>query len=353
MHIVNIMLAKTGGGIEQAAVDYCEGLRDIGHRVTAIVYPGGWTETQMRARGITTEPLFNVSEYDMVAWWRLRRLIKKLAPDAVIAHANRAMGMSSFALKNRSFPLAGVVNNYSTRRYNRADAAFTTTYDLMDTLAAQGIPREKIFHIPNMVRVSELPQRHRRNTPPIIGTMGRFVKKKGFDVYIEALAILKSRGIPFKALLGGSGEEESALRRLATGKGLEDVLEFIGWVEDRRAFYGSIDVFCLPSLHEPFGIVLLEAFAHGAPIISSNSEGPKDIITPNYDALIVEKGNAEQLADAMEKLLKDPVLCEKLAANGFAKVKTRYSQEVVSESITAALKEMISQGIHAAARRME
>lgn len=343
MHIVNIMLAKKGGGIEQAAVDYCEALKDLGHRVTAIIYPGSWAEKQLHALGISTVSLFNLSEWDVIAWVRLTRIINSLAPDAVIAHANRATGLSLRAFKKRKFPLIGVVQNYSTRRYNAVDAVFTTTYDLMATLAKQGIAEEKIFHIPNMVKCRELPHRDPRHTPPVIGAIGRFVKKKGFDVYIHALALLKERGIAFKAVLGGMGDEENALRAFAREKELDNVLTFVGWVDDRKAFYTGIDIFCLPSLHEPFGIVLLEAFAHGVPIISTNSEGPKDIITPNYDALIVEKGDAVKLAEALEKLLKDPTYCDSLAANGFAKVKTRYSLDVVGKSIETAVGKIIGQ----------
>lgn len=341
MHIVNIMFAKSGGGIEQAFVDYCEGLCDLGHRVTAITHPGAWAEQQLLQRGITPVSLRNFSEYDLFAAYRLKRILKSLSADVIIAHANRATGLSLRAASG--IPVVGVVQNYSTKRYNATDAVFTTTRDLIQTLAAQGIAEEKIFHIPNMVKVSELPHRTARRNPVVIGTMGRFVKKKGFDTYINALSILKVRGLEFKAVLGGTGEEEHALRELAKEKGLENTLEFTGWVDDRKAFYTGIDIFCLPSLHEPFGIVLLEAFAHGAPIISTNSEGPKDIITPNYDAIIVEKGSATQLAEALEKLIKDPSLCEKLAANGFAKVKTLYSLEVVAGRIEEALKAILRQ----------
>ncbi len=341
MHIVNVMLAKGGGGIEQAVLDYCEGLRGLGHRVTAIVYPGSWAESQLQGREISTVALRNFGEYDPFARLRMKRALLELAPDVVITHANRATGICLRALKKRPFPLVGVVHNYSTRRYNAMDAVFTTTYDLIATLVGQGIPEERIFHIPNMVKVSELPLRQPRRSPPVIGAMGRFVKKKGFDVYIEALALLKARGFIFKAVLGGTGEEDAALRALAVAKGLGTQLTFSGWVDDRRKFYTGIDIFCLPSLHEPFGIVLLEAFAHGAPIISTDSEGPKDIITPNYDAILVAKGDAEQLARAMEQLLKDAPLCDKLAANGFAKVKTRYSLDVVSTQIETALTQII------------
>lgn len=343
MHILNIMFAKNGGGIEQAFVDYCESLRDRGHRVSAIVYPGSWAQMQLSARKIESIGLRNFSEYDLLAAFRLKHKLKALGADAIIAHANRATSLCLRA--NPSIPVIGVVNNYKTRRYNEADAVFTPTRDLMRVLAEQGIAEKNIFHIPNMVKCGALPQRPPRRNPPVIGTLGRFVKKKGFDTYINALAILKSRGFVFKAVLGGTGEEEKALRKLAADQNLTE-LDFLGWVDDRKGFYTGIDIFCLPSLHEPFGIVLLEAFAHGAPIISTNCEGPRDIITPNYDALIVEMGNAEQMADAMAKLIKEPEECDKLAANGFAKAKTVYSQDVVATRIEAALNDVIAAAKH-------
>lgn len=340
MHIAIMMFAKYGGGIEQAFVDYCEGLRDRGHQVSAVVYPGSWAADRLKEVGIEPIGLRNFSEYDVIAVMRLRRLLKSLAPEAIITHGNRATGM---AIKAKTgIPVIGVVNNYSTRRYSLADAAFTTTRDLVATLVDQGIAKDRVFLIPNMVKVVELPHRDARHQPPVIGTMGRFVKKKGFDTYIHALAILKKRGIEFKALLGGSGIEEGALRALAKEHELSSVLEFTGWIENRHDFYQRMDIFCLPSLHEPFGIVLLEAFANGVPIISSDSEGPKDIITPNYDALIVEKANAAQMAEAMEKLIKNPAKCEELAANGFAKVKSVYSLDVVAIKIEEALIKMLN-----------
>ncbi len=341
MRIVNVMFAKTGGGIEQAFVDYCEGLRDRGHEVTAITAPNAWAIAQLRERGINTKTLWNINEYDVIASFRLGRVIKSLNADVVIAHANRAFGLTRRAIKNH-VPLVGVVQNYSTRRYGAADAVFTTTNDLISTLEKQGIPAGDIYHIPNMVECRELPHRPTRRNPPVIGTLGRFVAKKGFDIYIEALALLKARGLPFTAVLGGNGEEEKALRDLAKAKGLDKHLEFLGWIGDRKSFYNSIDIFCLPSHHEPFGIVLLEAFANGVPVVSGASEGPKEIITPNYDALIVEKGDAALLADALAKFLNDAPLAERMAANGYVKAKTRYSLEVVAEKIEVALVKIIA-----------
>ncbi|MGE3714501.1 MAG: glycosyltransferase, partial [Alphaproteobacteria bacterium] len=259
MHIVNIMFSRCGGGIEQAFVDYCVGLSERGHTVTAVVYPGSVAEGLLKDTGadVAIEQIRNFSEWDIFAAARLKKLLLKLAPDCVIAHANRAYSLSKKAIKGR-IPLIAVAQNYSTRRFSDADAVFTTTHDLMSHLAQQGISESKIFHIPNMIRCRELPHREMRHDPPVIGTMGRFVAKKGFDTYIAALKILNDRGHEFRAILGGSGELEAALKSQAHNAGLMQVLSFPGWVEDKKSFYTKIDIFCLPSLHEPFGIVLLE-----------------------------------------------------------------------------------------------
>jgi glycosyltransferase involved in cell wall biosynthesis len=336
VRIANIMFSRGGGGIEQAFVDYCEGLRSLGHQVVAITSPGAVVNAQLAALGIETHSIGNLGEWDPIATYRLRKRLLTLKIDCVIAHANRAYGLSHRAIKGK-VPLIGVVQNYNTRRYNTADGVLTTTFDLINVLAAQGIARENIFHIPNMVRISELPQHGARRTPPVVGTMGRFVAKKGFDVYIDALRIVKERGFAFKAVLGGTGAEETALRARAQAAGLSEHLSFLGWVDNKKSFYTGIDIFCLPSLHEPFGIVLLEAFTFGAPVIATNSEGPRDIITPNYDALIVEMGSAQQLAEAIIVLLREPETANKLAANAFAKAKMRYSLDVVCADIEKAV----------------
>jgi glycosyltransferase involved in cell wall biosynthesis len=336
MHIVNIMFARGGGGVEQAFVDYCEGLRDRGHTITAIVYPGAVVHHQLLQLSIPVVAMRNFGEWDFFAMRRLGQHFKRLQPDVIIAHSNRAWQLAKWANGNK-ISLVGVAHNYSTRRFSKAKAMFTTTRDLVDHLVKQGIPDERVFHVPNMIRCHELPQRNIRNMPPVIGTMGRFVAKKGFGIYIEALRQLKERGYKFQAVLGGDGVEAGALKKQTQEAGLEHVLTFPGWVKDKKQFYSYIDIFCLPSLHEPFGIVLLEAFVFGAPAVATDSEGPCDIITPNYDALIVPMGNAAAMADALAKLLDDEKLANDLATNAFVKAKMRYSMEVVSERIEEAL----------------
>jgi glycosyltransferase involved in cell wall biosynthesis len=343
VHIVNIMLSRIAGGIEQAFVDYCEGLQQRGHRITAITHPNAAINKDLRALEIEPVTLQNFGEWDVLAARRLRRQLLTFKPDIVLTHASRALQLARKAV-GKDYPLVGVAHNYNTRMHHlaKADGAFAITHDLIKHLSSLGVQENRIFHIPNMVRCHELPHRESRHRPPVIGSMGRFVKKKGFDIYIDALTLLMHRGYNFKAVLAGSGIEERALKKKAREAGLEDVLDFPGWIADKREFYNGIDIFCLPSLHEPFGIVLLEAFIHGVPVISTDSEGPRDFITPNFDALVVRTDSSIEIADAMAKLLDGEHLADELAANAFAKAKTTYSIGGISERIEKALLAVIT-----------
>lgn len=354
LHIVNIMLSAGSGGIEQAFLDYCEGLQARGHRVTPITLPDADVNAALKKMGLSTWHLSNSGEWDMLARWILKRQLRQLKPDAVIAQTGRAVALARYGTRN-AFPLVAVAHNYNkrVRRYIKACGVFATTHDLMRFVAEHHVPDNLIFHVPNMVRCEAPPPppppSRAPGDTPVIGAMGRLVEKKGFDVFIDALQLLKERGFVFRAVLGGTGIEKSALKRRAKAAGLEGILSFPGWVDDKKAFYHGLDIFCLPSHHEPFGIVLLEAFAHGTPVVSTDSEGPRDIITPNFDALLVPKGSAQALADAMAQLLKSRALCAKLAENGYMKVQSQYSIESVSERIEQALMQIIERARRSAA----
>ena len=338
MHIVNIMFSKGGGGIEQSFVDYTEGLIKRGHRVTAITHPKALVNKDLAALGVTPITLRNIGEWDPIASLRLKLKLNQLKPDAILAHTSRSFALAHRA-NHKHFPLVGVAHNYNSRvrRMKEADAVFTTTHDLIRFVTSLGVSQSRVFHIPNMIKCDTLPIRGNRNDPPVIGSMGRFVKKKGFNVFIDALKIVHDRGYRFKAVLGGTGEEEGDLMARCKAAGLDSILTFSGWVQDKKAFYSNLDIFCLPSLHEPFGIVLLEAFTYGVPVVATDSEGPMDIINPNIDAVIVAKDNAAEMASAITRMLDDNGFAATIAANAFVKARTVYSIESVSERIEKAL----------------
>lgn len=332
MRILNVMFSRGLGGIEQSFADYSRVLLGRGHEVISCIQPRASIYAALQ-QNIAT--LRNYGQWDLLAAWRL----KKIEADIIIAHGNRAAVLA----RGARAPVVGVVHNYSFRRMIGLGALFTITSNLKEKVIAAGQPEHTVFHIPNMIELPSMPPKPRDfRSPPIIGAMGRFVKKKGFDSFIRALAILKNKGMDFRAVIAGDGEEKAALEALSNASGLKNHIIFPGWISDKTAFFNSIDLFCLPSLHEPFGIVLLEAMTHGVPVITTDSEGPSEIVTHNKDALIVPRNNPTSVAEAIAALLSESKAAKQLAHNAWKTVQ-QYSPDVIGARIEQALEAVLKQ----------
>jgi glycosyltransferase involved in cell wall biosynthesis len=320
-----------------------------GHAVHAVIHPDAAVRPALQARGATWHPLPNLGEWDPLAILRARRLLRELRPDVCIAHGNRAVTLLRAA---GAWPLIGVLPNYKMHCRGLA-AAFHSTLDLRRYALGQGMPPEHLYHIPNMVRVPPVPPLRVPHTPPVIGSMGRFVPKKGFDVFIAALALLARDGVAFRAVLGGEGDTAAALHRLATAGGMDGRIAFPGWIENKPGFFAGLDVFCLPSQHEPFGIVLLEAMAQAVPVVSTASEGPSEIVRGGTGALLVPIGDAAAMAEALLALLTDPARAAALADSGYRLVRDSYDLPRIAERLDAAVRAVVAravaQGVHGAA----
>lgn len=341
MHILNVMFGCGLGGIEQSFVDYCEAIKLTGNKASALIHPDAKIKESLLKVGINITGVKNCGHWDFFAKSYINKIVKQLNPDAIIAHGNRAARLTKYAAAKNKCPLITVTHNYNLKHLVGVDAVFAITEDLKQKAIEAGQAEASIYKIPNMIRFANQPERRENfNKPPVIGTMGRFVKKKGFDVFINSLAKLKEEGIEFNAIIGGSGEEDDSLKRLSNSNGLSENLEFIGWVEDKEKFFGDIDIFCLPSLHEPFGIILLEAFAAGVPVITSASEGPIEIASDKHDALITAVGDSEAMAGAIKMLTENQKLAKDLSQNALQTVK-KYDIESVGQQICSAVNSII------------
>lgn len=340
LSIANVMLGCGLGGIEQAAIDYSEALTCAGHDVCTIIHPQAMIRKRLEATRIPFETLKNWGAWDIIAVAKLRMMLADLRADFCIAHGNRALSL----LKNATArdKLIAVAHNYKIK-FDNAKIIFCPSHDLLRHVRSQGIAQQNIYRIPNMVRTNPPFVWRERRQLCVIGTMGRFVAKKGFDIFIQSLSILKSQGMIFRAVMAGTGEEEKNLKALAAEHGIRDIVHFPGWIEDKDTFFDDIDIFCLPSLHEPFGIVLLEAMAHGLPSIATNSEGPSEIIINGHDGIIVEKGSAEQIALSIRQLMDEPVKFRRLSKNAFETVYEHYDIGIVSKQLENALENIVTE----------
>ncbi len=334
MTVLNIMLGKRRGGLEQACLDYAEALAHGGMASITVTSPGAWVTGPLIDRQLNQHTLPNFGAWDPLAALALRRYARRVGATAVICHGNRAWELTLRALKGR-LPVTVAAHNYRGHHFVDADAVFCITDDVRQHLLRHQLPNERLFFAPNMVRLPQAVTRGPFRSPPVIGSLGRLATVKGYDMFIEALALLKARGIAFRAVLGGAGEEEASLRALAKKHAVP--IEFIGWVEDKHTFFADLDIFVLSSRSEPFGIVLIEAMAHEVPVVSFAVEGPREITADGVEALLVPPTDTTALADALVRLMADAPLASDLAANALAKVKRAYTLEAMAGRLKAAL----------------
>ena len=146
----------------------------------------------------------------------------------------------------------------------------------------------------------------------IILTVARLEKRKSIDVCIEAVSLLRKKGIDVKYLIVGEGAEREFLENKTKQKNITGHVLFLGRkpLNVLRTLYGIADVFLLPSRYIPdegdvegFGIVFAEAAACGIPSIGANCGGIPDIIRNNDTGILIDSINAETVADALEYLL--------------------------------------------------
>jgi glycosyltransferase involved in cell wall biosynthesis len=174
---------------------------------------------------------------------------------------------------------------------------------------------------------------------PMIGLMGRISPWKGQDVLIRAAALLRDRGIRARYRIIGSamfGEEayELELKQMVDAAGLNDVIEFRGFQSDAAGEISSLDVLVHTSkLPEPFGQVVVEGMAAGKPVIASRAGGVVEIIEDGFSGLLIEPGNAEELAAALQRVLADPELASRLGRLGRRRVENRFTIDRVARDV--------------------
>ncbi len=209
------------------------------------------------------------------------------------------------------------------RLYPVADLIIVPSQDVLNDLVMKyGVPYDKISVIPNPFNLKEIVLQSLQqislpwpeDKSPIIISAGRLTALKGFDLLIEAFAVVRSK-ISVRLVILGNGECESSLRALAVERGLSEDIYFAGWQSNPFAYFKQADMFVLTSQYEGFGNVIVEAMCCGLPVVSTNCPGgPVEILGNGEFGLLVPINDVDALASAMHLVLKDENLRLDLAA---------------------------------------
>jgi glycosyltransferase involved in cell wall biosynthesis len=147
-----------------------------------------------------------------------------------------------------------------------------------------------------------------------IGTITRLMPFKGNTYLVQAFKSIFERVPNARGFIVGEGELEESLKAEAKALGISDRLTFSGFKRDVAGALSALDIVVFPSLVEGTPLTAFEALAMGKPIVSTDADGLKDILTGNRDALIVPRENPQLLADAIVSLANDPARRAELSA---------------------------------------
>jgi glycosyltransferase involved in cell wall biosynthesis len=213
----------------------------------------------------------------------------------------------------------------------RSDALIAVSqYTEKELTEFYGISEEKIHVIYNCVDV----QKFKPNTDKeklrrelglekekkIVLFVGRLYSRKGLTTLVQSIPKVVQVFKDAKFIISGGGfkQNQEKLQRQAEKVKANNHVSFLGYFPDEKLpnLYACSDIFVLPALYENFPFAILEAQASGLPVISTKVGGIPELVTDNENGLLVDPADAEQLADAIIRLLQDPIFAEKLGRQG-------------------------------------
>jgi phosphatidyl-myo-inositol dimannoside synthase len=172
------------------------------------------------------------------------------------------------------------------------------------------------------------------STQRLILSVGRLQRRKGFDSVIRVLPLLRERAIDACYALIGVGDDQAYLRQLATEHGVADRVHLLGHVDydELPRWYAACDVFAMPNRDiagdtEGFGLVFLEAAASGKPAVAGTAGGTGSAIVDGVTGLRVDGERIEDIAKALERLLRDPEAARQMGLNGRRRVLENFTHQ--------------------------
>jgi glycosyltransferase involved in cell wall biosynthesis len=326
--VLQVMAGARVGGAEEFFERLVTALHRRGLAQLAVIRGERGRAARLRAAGVDTLELAFGGMLDLATRPALARAIEGFRPDLVLSWMSRA---TQFCPRGNYLHLARLGGYYDLKYYRLADHLIANTPAILDYILAEGWPEERASYLPNFVDGTRAAPLDRADfaTPasaPLVLALGRLHANKAFDVALNALARMPDVHL----WIAGEGPEKRALQRLAVHLGVERRVRFLGWRRDVPALLASANLLICPSRHEPLGNVVIEAWAHGVPVVASLSDGPKALIQPEATGLLVPVDDVPALGDAMARVLAGPELAHRLAVAGHRAYQAAHSEAVVA-----------------------
>ena len=335
MRVIQVMAGSAHGGAETAFEDISLALSAAGIEQKIILRNNNPERVKkFRDAGIVVETLPFGGALDFYTSWRIKKIIADFKPQIVQTWMSRATYKTPASKNPKKYlKVARLGGYYGLKYYKGTDSFVANTSDIRDYLIREGVAEDKAKVIHNFAleeKVEKSLTKADLNTPEnavVLLSLARYHQAKALDTLLKSVVDLPDVHV----WLAGEGPQEKELKRLATDLGISDRTHFLGWRRDRAALMKAADICVFPSRFEPFGNVVVQAWAQKIPLICSKSQGPLQYVRDGEDASMFDIDNVEQLTLKIREMMFDKQLCTRLVDAGY----TRYQNEFTREKIVA------------------
>ena len=342
LKIVNCVFGDASGGRWQAMLNMSDALESCGYEVLIVT---GLENIKLKAGGKPVVFLSNSGFYDFFSAFKASCWLKQVKPDVILAHSGRAVCLFKNAMffNNLNIPVIAVNHSHNVKRTIRADGFIHITAHVAQCVKTASHKKRIDLSdkpqavISNLVHLPiEVPIFRPMGTPVVLGMMTRLVEYKGTHLLIDAVALLKRRGFDIKLLIAGDGEEKENLIQKTQFLGLENEIQFLGWIdlEEKKTFYQSIDIAVVPTMNDTQPLAILDAFAWGKPVVASDHISVQQIIRHGENGLMTKCGDVSDLADQLQKLIKNPNFLQELSKISYSEAVEKYSDLVIARKLS-------------------
>ena len=336
-HIVG---GEAAGGAELFYVRLVNALQARQQPVLAVTVEGGRVSTLLRTDVEQAHAPMRAI-WDLRSRWRIGKILREHKPDIVQTYMGRATRLTHVSQGRRPIHIARLGGYYNPRGYRNAHAWVAVSPDIREHLIRYGFPANRVFHISNFVAprplssVDALQSLRQECAIPddalIVTAVGRLHPVKGFDCLLEAFATVPAsiQGRPVYLIIVGDGPLAASLKHHAAQLGVAERVCWPGWRDDSGRFQELADLCVCSSRQEGVGNVVLEAWAHRRPVLSTRARGLQDLISDRKDGWLTPSDDPAALAAAMDVLLRDEALRQELADCGYQTLLTQHSEDAV------------------------
>jgi glycosyltransferase involved in cell wall biosynthesis len=355
--VVHIVTRMNTGGVAVLIGNLMKGLDPNKFDLTLITGSCDSTEEDYLEKIATSIPFLKVESLqraisprqDFVTFIKLWKILRTVKPDIVHTHTSKAgligRTVSRFAAPSAkrvhtfhghlldgyfSLVKTKLITNLEGTLAKKTNALIAMGNQVKNDLLEVGVGSESKFSVffpglkPAVINSKDDSKKSLEMDSSLATCLfvGRLTQIKRPDRLLDAIAILKSRGVQFEFLIAGDGELSEYVSTRISKEELP--VKTLGWVKDTSLAFSASDIMVLCSDNEAVSLVLIEGSQYGLPLVSTNVGSVSDVVIDHSTGYLTES-TAEALADAIEKLVRDPQLRQMMGAAGKAHAERYFS----------------------------